>query len=220
MSVLAFSNSAVAKSCYEQSPNVANADDDYYNLDDTVKLSNDESNQLKTFFKRIRGNWKGEIVYSECRGPDRAPRIITKRATVTAKATLPSSQQVAINAQKHYTEARVKKPENFSLFNIKNIYAVAFPENNTLVFSERYRRTNSYVPTTKTASNKPTIKQAKKYKNAAEISAKTQLVKNRTSRITETIYEVTLNANSLTLLKSYYTNGVYTGEEKWLMRAN
>ena len=37
------------------------------------------------------------------------------------------------------------------------------------------------------------------------------------SRLVETIYEIKLNRNSLLILRSYYTNGVYTGEERWTL---
>jgi len=220
LSAFIFSTSAAAEECYKPSPNLLSAEDEYYNLDDTVKLSNAQHKQLKAFFRSIKGQWKGELAYRECRGPDRAPRIKTRSATISAKTTLTSPEQVAITAQKSYIENRTKKRESFPLFNVKNIYDVHFPDPNTLVFSEKYRRSNNYATPSQSKTVKPSIAQAKKYKNPVEVRTQSQLARTKTSRFTETIYEVTSNNNTLSLLRSYYANGVYIGEERWLMRAD
>lgn len=43
---------------------------------------------------------------------------------------------------------------------------------------------------------------------------------NKTSRLTETIYEIKLNLKSLLFVRAYYINGVFVGEEKWSMTRN
>ncbi|MFW5432041.1 MAG: hypothetical protein ACKE5M_07040 [Methylophilaceae bacterium] len=195
-----FSNNVVAKECYEPSPNLVNLNDEYYNLDETIKLSNEDKDTLNNFFRSATGKWKGTSQHIECRGPDRAPRKIVKNAIVKAKAKLASRTQLTINAEKDYTEERVKKSDNFTLLNLKNTYNLAFPGNNSLVLSEKYRRANNYQANSKDTKNKTT--------------------KIRTSRLSETIYEISSSTNALTLTRLYYTNGVYVGEETWFMNAN
>jgi hypothetical protein len=42
---------------------------------------------------------------------------------------------------------------------------------------------------------------------------------NDASRLVETIYEIIIDENSVTLTRSYYTNGVFVGDEVWSMVA-
>jgi len=65
------SQHAIAKDCYELSPYLADSEDDYYNLEDTVKLSAKEQKTLTTLLRSIQGKWKGNGQQTECRGPDR-----------------------------------------------------------------------------------------------------------------------------------------------------
>jgi len=74
-----------------------------------------------------------------------------------------------------------------------------------VVFADRYRRLNQV------GKEKPT-------KKSSEKSA--ELVKQKTSRITETIIEIDTNGGSLDFARFYYTNGVYIGEEDWKMQRN
>ena len=72
-----------------------------------------------------------------------------------------------------------------------------------VVFADRYRRLNQV------GKEKPT-------KKSSEKSAES--VKQKTSRITETIIEIDTNGGSLDFARFYYTNGVYIGEEHWKMQ--
>ena len=224
LSAFGFTSNVIAKECYEPSPNLIDLNDEYYNLEETVELTNKQKKALNQFFRKTIGKWKGTSQHIECRGPDRAPRKIVKNAKVSAKIKLASRTQLSIDANKNYTEERIKKSGNFTLFNVHNTYSLEFPRNNTLVLSEKYRRANNYQadPKNTAAKNKKTkqVKQAKKYKSPVEKARKTQKTNSRTSRITETIYEISSSAHTLILTRFYYTSGVYIGEETWTMRAD
>lgn len=182
ISMLVYVNSVTAKDCYEKSPNLITKKDEYYNLDATKTLSNEEKDKLDNLFRSIEGKWKGESVEIECKGPDRAPVKKYKNSTIATNIRLNSNSSLKIKADAHYVQEKVTRLKNLNLLGDSHIFELEFTNNNNVIFSERYR---------------------------------ISLPKN--SRLVETIYDIKLNRNSLLILRSYYTNGVYTGEEKWSM---
>lgn len=217
LSASIFSNSALASACYEPSPNLDDQEQDYYNLEDTVKLSNTQKNQLQRLLGSLTGKWEGHSYYIECRGPDRAPRTVVSNTGIKAKTNLTSSIRLSVNAEKHYIQKRIKKSDNFTLPNLKNVYHFEFTGKNTLLFSEKYRRSNTLNTKpikAKASSNATTI--VDKVRNSGPTTYKVIRTKKKlSSRLAETIYEVTFTNNSLTLTRSYYNNGAYIGEELW-----
>lgn len=217
LSVSIFSNSVVASTCYESSPNLEDQKDNYYDLEDTVELSHTQKDQLKRLLSSLKGKWEGQSFYLECRGPDRAPKTTTSNAAVKAKANLTSSTRLSVKAEKNYLNNRIKKSDNFTLPNIKNLYHFEFTARNTLVFSEKYRRSNNLnikPVKAKTSSNTTTI--VDKVRHSGPITYKIVKTKKKlSSRLVETIYELRFMNSSLILTRSYYNNGVYIGEELW-----
>lgn len=124
----------------------------------------------------------GESSYSECKGPDRAPRKESKTFTVASTFKLDSNNNLSISANKSYSN-NITKHEVLSLLGNLRIFDLELSNNNNLVFSERALRKNV----------------------------------NKSSRLVETIYEITLNSKSLIFVRSYYSNGVFVAEEKWSM---
>lgn len=181
LSTLIFSNDIVAKDCYEKSPNLISLKDKYYDIDVIKKLSDDDKTKLNTLFDKIEGKWKGESSYSECKGPDRAPKIVSKSFTIESSIKLDSNSNLIISAKKSYSN-NVTKREVITLLGNLRIFELKLSKN-TLIFSERARLRNV----------------------------------NKSSRMVETIYEITLNSNSLIFIRSYYSNGVFVAEEKWSM---
>jgi hypothetical protein len=223
-STLICANHAVAKDCYETSPNLINSNDAYYDLDKTKTLTNEEKNQVNNLFRKISGQWKGSATYTECKGPDNAPRTTARNATLTLKAKQTSTSSLTIHAIKKYAQERVKRSDNLTLLGSSSIFGFGFIDDNHLIFSEKHRRMskNQKPKITKdmASSNTETIinksgDNTKAVKDSVYQVANTG--KNKISRITETIYDISLNANRLTFTRSYYTNGVYTGEELWVM---
>lgn len=194
------SSHALAIECYAPSPNLVALADDYYGLEKPEPLSYADNNKINALFRAIAGNWKGDMQHFECRGPDRAPRIISHTATVTAKAKLTSEMGLAINAEKNNLKSRTKRPEHFTLIGNTPTFDLRFINDNHVVFAERYRRLNQVGK-----KEKPNAQQNKP-------------AKQKTSRITETIVEIELHSGALHFVRSYYTNGVYIGEEHWQMQ--
>lgn len=206
-SLTPFVNSAFASECYDQSPNLATLDTQYYEFDAIKTFSRSEQRQLKQLFKRLSGNWQGQAVQIDCFGPDNASEKRYKNATIKAKNKTFSNGQLEIRHTKRVIEDRVNTSEIMTLLDTTNVYTFEFLSDNHITFSEKYRRGNASIANNK----KVTKKQVAKKKDSDK--------KRYGSRLIEIIYDLELNHGAFTLLRTFYTNGVYTGEEKWTMYA-
>lgn len=221
LSTAAFANLAAAEDCYAPSPNLIEAESDYYNLDNTSTLSPGEKQRVNSLFRTLAGKWKGKATLTECSGPDSAPRINTRHAVLTLKANLTSNGSLNLSADKDYQEERVNRPENLALLSNTPLFEYEFINDTHFVFFERLRKMNIgsgkvIIPKNAASSNTQTVLNKTGAINDAVYQVK-NVKKNKTSRITETRYDVKLTANRFIFARAYYTNGVYTGEEQWTL---
>jgi len=219
-STFVFANTTFAQECNEPSPNVSNTNDAYYDLDNPEKLSRDDKKSIDDLFRRIDGKWQGKVTHVDCRGPDSAPRIMKKSADISAKIKRASKHVLSIDAQKNFTKERSKKGESLTLMGEPSIFNFALKSDSHLIFSEKFRRKNINQKSSKdSASNKKSNIITSFFKKFTTSKQTPNTAKTAsTSRLTETIYELKLNATNFTLLRLYYTNGVYVGKELWVMR--
>lgn len=225
LSHVAYAN---ALDCYAPSPNLTTFGDAYYDLENTSVLPDETKNKINTFFGALAGQWKGNAQAIECSGPDRAPQIKSSDATITARARIDSVMGLSVNANKHYVQENIKKSELLALLGNSAVFNVELAGDHHLVFSEKYRRMNTPLKKQNpnaTSSNLKTIinkitGNTKAENTTTENTAKeTTTTKTpeakRLSRITETIFNIILESNSLMISRSYYINGVFTGAELW-----
>ncbi len=225
LSHVAYAN---ALDCYAPSPNLTTFGDAYYDLENTSVLPDETKNKINTFFGALAGQWKGNAQAIECSGPDRAPQIKSSDATITARARIDSVMGLSVNANKHYVQENIKKSELLALLGNSAVFNVELAGDHHLVFSEKYRRMNTPLKKQNpnaTSSNLKTIinkitGNTKAENTTTENTAKeTTTTKTpeakRLSRITETIFNIILENNSLMISRSYYINGVFTGAELW-----
>lgn len=221
LSTLVFTHHATAKDCYEKSPNFSDQGEEYYNLEEPITLSNKDQDQIKSLFRKIEGKWKGALISTECKGSDNAPKLKIREGIVTAKIKSNTGTGLIAKATLSYPQKRIKRAENLSLLGKAPIFGFDFPDKNHFVFSEKYRRANVKRKTSKkTTSNTGNIFSrifSTITGNATVANNTNKPSKTRTSRLIEIIYDINLNAGTLTFTRSYYTNGVYTGEERWVM---
>lgn len=182
LSMLLYTNNVAATKCYEKSPNLISLKDKYYNLETIKILTAEEKTKLNTLFDKIEGEWKGDLIHIECKGPDSAPRRRSKTASIESIIKLKSNNNVTFSANKSYTN-NVTRNEILTLLGDLRIFELEFLNMNSIVFSERGRKKNV----------------------------------TKGSRLTETIYKITLNHDSLIFVRSYYSYGVFVAEEKWSM---
>lgn len=218
--LLLFSHQVLATNCYEQSPYFG---EDYYNLENAERLTFQQKNDLSQFLSSMGGRWEGHLQYIECRGPDSAPRTIVKHAKLNAKNKYNAQGGLSMQVEKNYTDESIKKLETLNLIGNGNIFNFDISPNTQLTYSEKYRRQNNVAPKadkTKPSSNNQTIIDKTADANKQVITTYQKEKKKKTSRITETIYDITFNSGLLTITRAYYTNGVYTGKEIWQLSPN
>jgi len=127
--------------------------------------------------------------------------------------------KVDVVAKKHIKEKRVKRSEKLDIPNLANTYHLSFAKNGALIFSERYRRSNAL--NVKPEDPKPSSNTVSIIDKIIDIDASpapAKPTKKLSSRLVETIYEVHRDGNTLTITRSFYTNGVYVAEEKWSLQ--
>ena len=208
IALLAFITSANAnhEMCYEASPNLTALGKAYYDLENTSVLSAPEKNRIHAFFSNLVGKWKGNARAIECRGPDRAPQRIVHDATLDANVHLNSLIGLSIQANKQAIKERLRKSESLSLLGNNPVFEPQLIDDNHLIFSEKYRRINRLAKKSDSKENSSALNPTQTTLNAA-----------RFSRMTETIYQVILQNNALTISRSYYSNGVYAGGDFWTL---
>jgi hypothetical protein len=224
LSTFVFTNEVAASECYAPSPNLEKLGDKYYDFDDIKTFSDEEKDKLSRLFYNLSGKWKGKSIIVDCFGPDSAPEKKLKNAIIKTENQKNANGSLTINLNQKILEDRVNHSEVVTLLDPTNIFEFEFLSDNHLIFSEKYRRANYAKKVTANAasSNTETIIDKTSSDTKTVINTSTQpskKVNNRSSRLIEIINEITLDNGTFTLIRSYYTNGVYTGEEAWSLQA-
>lgn len=214
--------------CYAPSPNLSAFGDAYYDLENTSELSDEAKNSINAFFNTLAGQWRGDARTIECRGPDRAPIVQSHDATISAQAHLNNMTSLSIDAKKHDIDKGIKQSETLALLGNTAIFNLEFVGDSHLIFSEKYRRLNKPVSKADPKATTSTLRNIlnkitgnNKTDDTTSNNSTTDSTKKkapetrRSSRITETIYDVILENNVLIVSRSYYTNGVFTGGDLW-----
>jgi len=141
-SLLIHTNNAIAKDCYEKSPNLINLKEKYYDIDTVKNLSDIEKTKLNNLFNRIKGEWEGESTYTECSGPDSAPRKKSVHASISVKIKSNSNDNLLMVAKKSYLN-NIIKYDGLELLGDLRIFEFNFLSDNNLVFSERALKKNN-----------------------------------------------------------------------------
>jgi hypothetical protein len=185
-------NTAIAASCYDPSPNLADQGDEYYNLERPIALSNAEQNQIKFLFEQLRGNWAGQGTHTECFGLDSAPEERVSNVKLNLKTESNDPLHIAFNAEVKNMDNGVTTPERVDLIGQNPLFSFDVIADNHITFSEKYRSASGVA------------KQSKK----------------RLTRLIENIYEIKLTGNQLHFIKYYYLNGVYVAKDDWVLNSS
>lgn len=217
-SMMSFFSNAYATDCYSSSPNLENQKDAYYNLDDVEPLSNQEQNEISGFLKKITGKYKGNITFIDCIGSDSAPETLTRKAKVVVENYQSNNGTLTFNAKINDTKNRIKSADSFTLFGDVPVFDYQLIDENHIVFSEKFRRTNknkNLVKSSPISNTNSIINKASTDITDKTFNIQPTTIKNRSSRLTETIFDLLLVNGGFTLTKSFYINGVFAGEERW-----
>ena len=138
LSTIIFTNHVVASECYEQSPNLVNLGDKYYDFDNIKTFSNEEKEKLAILFSKLSGKWKGKSIMIDCVGPDNAPEKKLKNAIIKTDNLQNSNVSLTLNFNQKILEDRVNNAESLTLLDPSNIFEFEFKSDDHIIFSEKY----------------------------------------------------------------------------------
>ena len=143
---LIYFNNAMAKDCYEKSPNFVALKDKYYDLDTTKELTRADKTKLNKLFDKIEGKWEGDLTVTECTGPDRAPRKKIINGSIVVKIKPGTNDNFLIAAKKSYPDNTIKY-DGIEILGDMKIFDFDFLNDNELVFTERnVMKNNNGIP--------------------------------------------------------------------------
>lgn len=143
LNMLTLSSVTEASDCNKESPYLNIGEDKYFDLDIYKKLTNTEKRELSSFYDRISGDWVGNSIHMECKGPINSPERITKEAKVTAGIQNNTNNELTISYDANYLKSRTSRLHKIKTLGNKNFFALKFSSDNSLNFSEKYRKRNA-----------------------------------------------------------------------------
>ena len=196
--VVSCSTPALAITCYSPSPNLLKLGEQYYNLEEAQPLTKKDKQSLSRFYKQLEGRWSGKSKETECRGPDRKPRKEYNSYTIENKITSGSDSSFTMKVKRHRLRDKVNKQTIYQFFVRNAPTSLIDVSPSRLVVSQRHRLA--------ARGGKPTP--------VSDKLASTKSVGQRKfSRIIETLIELTLKSNRLSIKKQVYSNSVLVMEE-------
>ncbi len=138
-----FPSIAQANDCNKTSPYFNEGDEKYYDLDLTKKLDEEEKRKLSSYFTEISGKWVGKLVHVECKGPVKNPVRMVKEAELTSQVKNNGNGVLAVTYDADYIEGKKSSLHKFTTLGDKNIFVLNFVNDNSVTFSEKYRRKNA-----------------------------------------------------------------------------
>lgn len=134
------SNAAFAENCYDQSPNFVSLGDDYFNLESQKKLSTEDSDKLNELLRTIQGKWVGNVVISDCKGSNKAPRKVEKTASVKVDILVQSI--LKISAEMIFNDNGASKLRSYKLLENKELFNYEFKNDTYFIYSTIVRTRN------------------------------------------------------------------------------
>jgi len=128
-------NNVFAKECYEKSPNLVQLKDDYFKFTPNIKISDKDRVLLNELYKNIKGQWKGSILHTACKGPDKAPTKTLKEVDATVEFYT-TNNYLVINSKRFKDDRSIGKQRKLRLLGDEGLFNFKFINNNSLVFTE------------------------------------------------------------------------------------
>lgn len=114
---------AFAQSCYQQSPNLVESENAYYNIENTIPFPYQDQAIFNNLLNQISGQWQGNITTEECYGPDNEAYTKSKYGRIKTQHMLGGGGSITLNNEVAFDEkmttinSNVLSPAN--LFDLK-----------------------------------------------------------------------------------------------------
>lgn len=112
-------------------------DDDYYDLQDNRVLSTKDESQLTEFAARLIGDWRGELVQTECKGNIKTPNKIidTSYANVTIRGHTINNLQM--EAELDFRQQNKKTLYFRPFFETRDLHSYLFNGPDIVIMTEK-----------------------------------------------------------------------------------
>lgn len=142
LNLVLLSSIAEANDCNKESPYFIDGEK-YYDLGLNKKLTNNDEKELSAYFNKLSGEWTGDLIHTECKGSQKSPKKITKKAKVTSNIRNAGNGVLKVSYDANYLESRISTLHKIETLGTKSIFVLNFLSADNLNFTEKYRRRNA-----------------------------------------------------------------------------
>ncbi|CAM3503130.1 hypothetical protein [Parendozoicomonas haliclonae] len=110
--------------CYSKSSDFRKTGEQYFELDNNLKVSIRNKNNIKAINKAIKGNWSGKIIETSCTGSDKRPKREVDRGTVKASFSSKNNSLVVARIQKKMATSKTSGGDKLEPLLRDNIFSL------------------------------------------------------------------------------------------------
>ena len=141
--LMSLSFQAQALECYQQSSGLQTNPDGYYELDESIVLTDNEQRVFEHFYRLFEGDWQGASEAMLCSGPDDDPIKEMRSSQVKLHVEKGAKNQLRVDIKREADPSRgVSDRETLYLFERVNLFQLNQAEE-TLQATEKFRQHNS-----------------------------------------------------------------------------
>lgn len=135
---------ATVPACYAPSPHWDELGDEYFNLDHTFKIGNQQKKALKKLLEPFRGKWEGTLIETNCAGPDRAPKREVLKSNTSVTINVSTKPVITISLKKKAPGSRTTRSDVIDLL-VENVLFRFKNERSGLSAAEKSRNRNRFA---------------------------------------------------------------------------
>jgi len=143
LSLFAISTNAVAVNCYEKSPSLVSLGDEYFGKVVDREITAKEKDKLKSLYRALSGKWEGRVIFSDCKGSEKAPRKQVKNSR--ASMEIADQSKLKISMKMYFEESDKNKQRTDKLLRNEKVLNFNFISSGHLEYTELMRIRNAEI---------------------------------------------------------------------------
>jgi len=128
---------AKALTCFQKSPAYIRLGDNYFNYN-IIQIKSKDQKDFESIIQKLNGTWEGDVVETECKGTDKSPKVIVKKATTKGRLTILSAGALKMSLDKEYKVDRYSNRETIVIPSKLTVTEFKLSKNR-LIVSEKLR---------------------------------------------------------------------------------
>lgn|GEM_PF-4563142 len=137
---------AHAIECNAESPNLKKQGDAYYDIKGPAPLTRSQKKQISRLFSKLNGEQlEGKGTFTECTGPERIARKLTRHETLKGEISENSAGQITVRLEAYQISKKVTRLETLRYFGNLNPHHISELTNNKLVVYTKLRKNKIFI---------------------------------------------------------------------------